>query len=299
MIYTTRSIPRPLARATMALTAAALTVTLAACASSAHDSLPPSSMPTPLPSSTHAAPASNGLPVTAGMLRAYFWDLTGAYDGRGNRVSGYLLPGRAAPRLQFLGNSLSVDNLCNIVNASYALTGDRLLVGRGMSTMRGCMDRDVAALDQLVGGRLPHAERVALQRTGPEGSAPSMVLHFNDGSRWELAGTPTPETRFGAAGERMFMEVAAERVACNHPLIRNAQCLRVRDVFYADNGVKQREGEWRNFYGDIEGYRHEHGIRNVLRVNRYPVARPGEPLPADAPSHAYVLDMVVESERMR
>ena len=43
-------------------------------------------------------------------------------------------------------------------------------------------------------------------------------------------------------------------------------------------------------------YQHERGIRNVLRVQRYPLAQSGQ-LPADAPSHAYVLDMVVESER--
>ena len=39
-------------------------------------------------------------------------------------------------------------------------------------------------------------------------------------------------------------------------------------------------------------------IRNVLRLQRYSLARNGQ-LPADAPSHAYVLDMVVESERTR
>ena len=119
------------------------------------------------------------------------------------------------------------------------------------------------------------------------------MLHFADGSRWELAGSPTPATRYGSAGERIFLEVAPERVACNHPLMPNAQCLRVR---YADNGVKQGVGEWRILQGEIDGYQHERGIRNVLRVQRYPLAQSGQ-LPADAPSHAYVLDMVVESER--
>ena len=39
-------------------------------------------------------------------------------------------------------------------------------------------------------------------------------------------------------------------------------------------------------------------IRNVLRLQRYPLAQGGRQ-PADAPSHAYVLDMVVESEQLR
>ena len=50
-------------------------------------------------------------------------------------------------------------------------------------------------------------------------------------------------------------------------------------------------GAFGNFYARIEGYSHEPGIRNVLRVDRYTVKNP----PADASSSAYVLDMVVES----
>ncbi|MBN9325065.1 MAG: DUF4377 domain-containing protein, partial [Delftia acidovorans] len=44
----------------------------------------------------------------------------------------------------------------------------------------------------------------------------------------------------------------------------------------------------------IEGYKHEPGIRNVLRIQRYK----RQNVPADASAYAYVLDMVVESERV-
>ena len=61
---------------------------------------------------------------------------------------------------------------------------------------------------------------------------------------------------------------------------------------FDDKGLKQGEpGKFENFYGNIEGYTHEDGVRNVVRVKRYEVKNP----PADAPSQAYVLDMVVES----
>jgi pyruvate/2-oxoglutarate/acetoin dehydrogenase E1 component len=50
-----------------------------------------------------------------------------------------------------------------------------------------------------------------------------------------------------------------------------------------------------HFYAAIEGYTHQPGVRNVLRVNRYSVTTP----PADTPSKAYVLDMVVESGNAR
>ena len=51
-------------------------------------------------------------------------------------------------------------------------------------------------------------------------------------------------------------------------------------------------GPFGNFYATIEGYTHEPGVRNVLRVDRYEIKDP----PADAPSQAFVLDMVVESD---
>ena len=91
----------------------------------------------------------------------------------------------------------------------------------------------------------------------------------------------------------VFLEVAAQTRPCTHPLIPDKQCLQVREIRYDDAGVKQGDdGEFQNFYDAIEGYTHEPGVRNVLRVKRYPVQNP----PADASSRAYVLDMVVESE---
>lgn len=50
-------------------------------------------------------------------------------------------------------------------------------------------------------------------------------------------------------------------------------------------------GPWHALPQGIEGYEHEPGIRNVVRVQRY------RPAPAGASSAVYVLDMVVESQR--
>ena len=241
-------------------------------------------------------PAASMAPNATRQLQAYDWDLTTAYDGRGQVARHWQLAGRPAPRLHFEGNRMSVQNLCNSVGADYRLDGDHLQVSHPLSTKRACADRELMALEQQVATQLPQAQRYELRGGGADPA--QLVLHFTDGSRWELAGAPTPATHYGAAGEQVFLEVAPERVACKHPLMPNAQCLRVRDVRYGDNGVKQSVGEWRFFYGEIEGYQHERGVRNVLRLKRYPLAKNGQ-LPADAPSHAYVLDMVVESERVR
>lgn len=259
------------------LTALALASLAAACSST-----PPAA---PMPAPSPAAP----------QLQAYDWDLAAAFDSRNQPATQWQLPGQKPARLHFAGQRVAVQNLCNAASAGYRLDGERLQVERPMSTLRACAEPGLMQLEQRVLQQLPQAQRYTLQGGA---KTPRLVLHFADGSRWEMAGTPTPETRFGAAGERMFLEVAPQRVACNHPLMPQAQCLRVRDVHYGDNGVRQSVGEWRIFHGEIEGYQHEAGMRNVLRLQRYPATRPGQPQPADAPRHAYLLDMVVETERV-
>lgn len=272
-----------------ALAAATLATLLAACSSQPQGA--PMTQPPP-PSSSTSTPSS-----PAHTLQAYDWDLVAAHDARGQAAPGWLLAGKRPLRLNFEAQRLSVQNLCNVMGAGYTLSGPSLQVGQPMSTKRACAERDLMDLEQRVATLLPQAQRFEL-RGATATTAPQLEVWFADGSRWELVGSPTPATRYGSAGERMFLEVAPERVACNHPLMPHAQCLRVRDVRYADNGVRQGVGEWRIFQGEIDGYRHEPGLRNVLRVQRYSLARNGQ-LPADAPSHAYVLDLVVETERVR
>ena len=107
-----------------------------------------------------------------------------------------------------------------------------------------------------------------------------------------LVGRPTPESRYGPATV-MFIEVAAQRAPCSAPPMRDATCLRVRDRFFDAKGLPTgTPGEWRLFHGEIEGYTHRAGERNVLRVKRFERSNP----PADASRYVYVLDLVVESE---
>jgi hypothetical protein len=75
----------------------------------------------------------------------------------------------------------------------------------------------------------------------------------------------------------------------------NAQCLLVRERFFDEQGLAAgTPGQWQPLNQDIEGYTHTPGIRNVVRVKRFTIKNP----PADGPSTAYVLDLVVESEKV-
>ena len=67
----------------------------------------------------------------------------------------------------------------------------------------------------------------------------------------------------------------------------------MRELSYDAQGRKQgTDAPFEHFYDGIEGYTHQAGTRNVLRVVRYSVQNP----PADASRYAYVLDLVVEAE---
>ncbi|KAG0930053.1 hypothetical protein G6F31_017142 [Rhizopus arrhizus] len=100
-------------------------------------------------------------------------------------------------------------------------------------------------------------------------------------------------TLYGSAGETIFLEVAAKKAECSHPMIPNYQCLMVRERRYNEAGVQQpTQDKWHPLYQSIEGFEHKDGVRTVLRVKRYDWKNP----PADAPSKVYVLDMVVEQD---
>ena len=246
------------------------------------------------PPPTQTAPMAD----LARQLPAYEWELVAVRDARGQNDARWRAAERPPLRLSFKEGRVAAHNLCNAVGAGYRLDGSQIRITRPKSTLRACSEPGLMALEQRVAQQLPTAQAADLRQAAQAGGAPQLSLRFADGSLWELAGQATPETRYGSAGERLFLEVAPQKVACNHPLMRNATCLRVRDVHYAENGVKTRVGDWRIFQGGIEGYEHRPGVRNILRFNRYSLARNGR-LPADGPSHAYVLDMVVESETVR
>lgn len=275
---------------------------LVACAAAAVMLAACNSTPSSTTSSSARDTAASTMPASAASSRlsAYHWDLEQAVDAKGAKLPQFATAAQQAPvRLSFLqgeganGARIIVSNLCNNMSAGFEVDGDKMRVGKSMSTMRVCADAQLMALENLVGRQLGSIQQWKLipAETRPD-NLPRLELRLADGSTWLLQGQPTDETLYGGKPERVFLEVAPQRVACGHPLIPSYRCLQVRTVQYGDNGTKQSVGEWGAFYSEIKGYQHEAGVRNVLRVNRYePKNRP-----ADASRYVYVLDMTVESE---
>ena len=261
-----------------------LPIALAACTGTVSTQAPVTP-PAPEPPASPAAPAPSAL---AAELPRQHWHLQDATTSDGTRIDALFARADKPLQLDFDKGRLAISNTCNRMGGSYALAAGTLTVGRMASTMMACTDAKLMALDGEVGKRLEGALSLALVA----GEVPRLTLGNAGGDRLVFAGTPTADTVYGGPGERVFLEVAAETKPCSHPLMPDMQCLQTREITYDDKSLKVgTPGAFGNFYDAIEGYTHEPGVRNVLRLQRYT----RKDVPADASKYAYVLDMVVES----
>lgn len=235
-----------------------------------------------------AAPANAATPASAIPLTGYRWRLTDARRGGDTRIDALFVRGDRPITLEFDGSRVSVSNACNRMAGGYTAGPGTLQVSRFSSTMMACADPALAGLDGAVADALGGKHAMTIDA----GGSPTLVLKGDGGRQLVFVGEPTPENRYGNAGTTLFLEVAPEKVPCNHPMMPNATCMRVRDVAYDEDGVRTGEpSEWRVMHEGIDGFGFTPGQRTVLRVKRFDVPN----APADASRYAYVLDMVVES----
>ncbi|HVJ39705.1 MAG TPA: META and DUF4377 domain-containing protein [Stenotrophomonas sp.] len=270
----------------------ALVLSLVGCQKPAEQAAAPAAE---TPSATPAPPAAAAPTAAAAedpraRLRRFHWRLSDANDGGGQKLAALFTDGEPV-QLDFGPNSVSIDHLCNRMSGDYRLRGDQLEFGALASTRMACPDPARTAQEQAATTVFSGGFELAFEG---DAAAPVLVLKRANGTTLRFAGEETAESRYGA-GETVFLEVAAQTKACPHPLIKDKQCLQVREVRFDQEGLRQGEpGPWQNFNEDIQGYSHQPGVRNVLRVKRY--TRPSPP--ADASSNLYVLDLVVESEQV-
>jgi len=241
-----------------------------------------------------ALPASASLPAFAAAdpalartLQDHAWTLQSATEGGGQPVDGLVVPDKPFV-LRFERTRFSAKGGCNTLFGGWRLDAQgRLAFGRPGATMMSC-DAPLMKADQALSALL--AQPLAVEVDG--GPAPTLRLTTAAQQRLVLRGEPTLASRYGAP-TRIFLEVAPQTVACQPGAGAPAQCLQVRDRRFDKQGLRiDPPGPWRTFFGEIQGYAHASGTRNVLRIDRYTRPQP----PADASRYVYVLDLVVESE---
>ena len=223
-------------------------------------------------------------------LGRYHWTLVFATDANNRRIAG-LPPGPDRPVvLSFDGSRLSVQGPCNRLVGGYEVTAaNQLTVNVGASTRMACdpglMQADSALFDLL-------AKPLQVQLTGRQDSSAQLQLVSPGNGAINFTGEPTPESLYGA-GTTVFLEIAAQSVACSIPPSPNTRCPQYRERHYDDKGLMVGiPGEWKPLTFNIEGFTHREGVRTVVRVKRF--QRPASA--RGAPSNLYVLDLVVESE---
>jgi heat shock protein HslJ len=234
---------------------------------------------------TLAAPDSEDLKQQLGRYR---WTLVLATDANNRRIPG-LPPGQDRPVvLSFAGSRLSVQGPCNQLLGAYEVTAAyQLSVNVSASTMMAC-DPALMHADSALSNLL--AKPLQVQMTGRPSAR--MQLASPGNGTLNFTGEPTPESLYGA-GTTVFLEIAAQSVACPNPPSPNTRCLQYRERHYDDKGLAVgTPGEWKPLTVNIQGFTHREGVRNVLRVKQFQ----GPASAGGAPSNLYVLDLVVESE---
>ena len=228
-----------------------------------------------------ADPYSDAL--TTAFLQDYFWRLDSARSVDGRRVDA-LFPDGKPFELRFDSGRLMLTGGCNGLRGAFRIDVDgQLQTGPMLSTMMACEPALMAADKTMTELFAQPLDLMLVQ--GPQ---PTLVLLSSAGTALAFSGRMTPEALYGPA-TRVFLEVAANTVPCAGA--GGGQCLRVREINFNEQGIRDgRPGPWLPFAAAIEGYRHEPGVRNVLRVNRYQ--------PSGAPA-VFVLDLVVESETVK
>jgi heat shock protein HslJ len=266
---------------TMSLSPRLLKLFIAAAVALPAAALATETPPQPQPNQRAADPAL----VRA--LQSHRWTLQSASDATGQPIDEVMVPGHAFV-IGFDGARLSIQGGCNNMNGSWRLNPQRqLMVGRLAATMKACEPALMKADSALSAVLTQHLD-VELQ----PGATPTLRLVSPTKQSLSFSGQPTLQSLYGAP-TRIFLEVAAQTVPCQPGAGAPTQCIQVRERVYDDKGLRVgTPGPWRAFYDRIDGYTHQPGIRNVLRIDRFKRDR----VPADASAYVYVLDMVVESE---
>jgi len=220
-------------------------------------------------------------------LESHRWTLASATDAQGRRLDA-LLPGAGQPiAFSFAEGRLNIEGGCNRIFGGYQIDGDkRLVVGRMASTMMAC-EPAAMKVDATLSELLAAPAKIELVPA----AEPVLRLVAAADATLSFQGRMTPEARYGPP-TRMFLEVAAQTVACVNPISGASTCLQVRERRYDAQGlVVGTPGEWQPFHDPIEGYTHQPGVRNVLRLKRF-----DRGASAGASPFVFVLDLVVESE---
>ncbi|AZR25304.1 META domain-containing protein [Xanthomonas vasicola] len=228
-----------------------------------------------------ATPDADNAPLR-NALRAQHWHLQQASDAHGTALRSLFVDGLPPPvQLDFNDQRIQVSQTCNALGANYSVAQAQVQIGRVVSSRRMCADARRMAQERAASDLLSGRFAVVMDTAA---AAPRLTLTRSDGTRLIFGGTPTATTRYGGPGQTLLIEVAADTVPCVSDPTR--RCLQIREQTQAGQPATH---DWQPFEGTIEGFEHEDGIRNLLRVTRDPAGTDPNA------KQVYVLDQMIEA----
>lgn len=235
----------------------------------------------------------NKLTLNAATLADYHWQLLSAKDKQGEPLSA-LEAIKDQVRLKFyLQQSTQYASFtvgCNSMSGNFTISNQQLKIGDVISTEMYCEDLDPA--ERLMAQLMPGNSKLKLSVENPSKSTttqPLLTQEFATGETLVWQGTATAEAKYQQQPDLVFWEVNHQLQDCPNP--DQKTCLKVRPVYYDEQGIKKGVGDWDIFVDNIEGYNHDSSVDTVLRLKRFTV----DPVEVKGKQFVYVFDRIVES----
>ena len=235
----------------------------------------------------------NKLILNTATLADYHWQLLSAKDKQGEPLSA-LEAIKDQVRLKFyLQQSTQYASFtvgCNSMSGNLTISNQQLKIGDVMSTEMYCEDLDPA--ERLMAQLMPGNSKLKLSVENPSKSTttqPLLTQEFATGETLVWQGTATAEAKYQQQPDLVFWEVNHQLQDCPNP--DQKTCLKVRPVYYDEQGIKKGVGDWDIFVDNIEGYNHDSSVDTVLRLKRFTV----DPVEVKGKQFVYVFDRIVES----
>lgn len=235
----------------------------------------------------------NKLILNAATLADYHWQLLSAKDKQGEPLSA-LEAIKDQVRLKFyLQQSTQYASFtvgCNSMSGNFTISNQQLKIGDVISTEMYCEDLDPA--ERLMAQLMPGNSKLKLSVENPSKSAltqPLLTQEFATGETLVWQGTATAEAKYQQQPDLVFWEVNHQLQDCPNP--DQKTCLKVRPVYYDEQGIKKGVGDWDIFVDNIEGYNHDSSVDTVLRLKRFTV----DPVEVKGKQFVYVFDRIIES----
>ncbi|SJM38227.1 META domain protein [Psychrobacter pasteurii] len=235
----------------------------------------------------------NKLILNTATLADYHWQLLSAKDKQGDPLSA-LEAIKDQVRLKFyLQQSTQYASFtvgCNSMSGNFTISNQQLKIGDVISTEMYCEDLDPA--ERLMAQLMPGNSKLKLSVENPSKSTttqPLLTQEFATGETLVWQGTATAEAKYQQQPDLVFWEVNHQLQDCPNP--DQKTCLKVRPVYYDEQGIKKGVGDWDIFVDNIEGYNHDSSVDTVLRLKRFTV----DPVEVKGKQFVYVFDRIVES----